>query len=40
MLLGHDNLIEADMEKTNPEDHVDTLSRLLNFDFVKEMQDK
>jgi hypothetical protein len=40
MLLGHDSLIEADMEKTNPEDHVDTLSRLLNFDFVKEMQDK
>lgn len=40
MLLGHDKLIESDMEKTNPEDHVDTLSRLLNFDFVKEMQDK
>lgn len=37
MVLGHDELIETDIQKIKPEDHVDTLSRLLNFDFVKAM---
>lgn len=37
MILGHDQKIEHDLERTNPEDHVDTLSRLLNYDFVKAM---
>lgn len=40
MLLGHDDLLETDIQKIKPEDHVDTLSRLLTFDFVNEMQDK
>lgn len=35
MILGHDEKIEKDLEKIKPEDHVDTLSRLLNFDYVK-----
>lgn len=37
MILGHDELIETAIQKIKPEDHVDTLSRLLNFDFVKAM---
>jgi hypothetical protein len=40
MLLGHDDLLESDIQSIRPEDHVDTLSRLLNFDYVKEMQDR
>ena len=40
MLLGHDDLVEDKISRIKPEDHVDTLSRLLNFDFVKEMQDQ
>ncbi len=38
MMLGHDDLVEDKIRRIKPEDHVDTLSRLLNFDFVKEMQ--
>lgn len=38
MMLGHDDLVEDKVSHIKPEDHVDTLSRLLNFDFVKEMQ--
>jgi len=38
MLLGHDDLIEDKIKKVKPEDHIDTLSRLLDFDFVKEMR--
>ena len=38
MLLGHDELVEDKISQIKPEDHVDTLSRLLNYDFVKEMQ--
>ncbi|MFP4094048.1 MAG: hypothetical protein ACLFUB_06160 [Cyclobacteriaceae bacterium] len=40
MLLGHSDLIETDIQNIKPEDHVDTLSRLLNFDYVKEMRDR
>jgi len=40
MLLGHDNLLETHLQKIKPEDHVDTLSRLLTFDFVNEMQNR
>lgn len=32
MLLGHDSLIESDIQSIKPEDHVDTLSRLLDHD--------
>lgn len=32
MLLGHDSLIESDIQRIKPEDHVDTLSRLLDYD--------
>lgn len=35
MILGHDQAIESDLQRIKPEDHVDTLSRLLNHDFVK-----
>lgn len=40
MLLGHDDLLETHLKKVKPEDHVDTLSRLLTFDFVNEMQNR
>lgn len=33
MILGHDHLIESDIQQVKPEDHVDTLSRLLNHEF-------
>jgi hypothetical protein len=33
MLLGHDTLIESDIQQIKPEDHIDTLSRLLNHEF-------
>lgn len=33
MILGHDHLIESDIQQIKPEDHVDTLSRLLNHEF-------
>ncbi|MDF9794805.1 hypothetical protein OKW21_000068 [Catalinimonas alkaloidigena] len=33
MILGHDHLIENDIQQVKPEDHVDTLSRLLNHEF-------
>jgi len=36
MLLGHDYLIESDIQNIKPEDHVDTLSRLLNHEFFEE----
>lgn len=34
MMLGHDQAIESDLQRIKPEDHVDTLTRLLNYDFV------
>lgn len=36
MLLGHDSLIETDIQRIKPEDHVDSLSRLLNHEFFDE----
>lgn len=40
MMLGHDQAIEDDLQRIKPEDHVDTLTRLLNYDFVKENPNK
>lgn len=37
MMLGHDENIEQDLKSIKPEDHIDTLSRLFNYDFVKAM---
>lgn len=37
MMLGHDENIEQDLKIIKPEDHIDTLSRLFNYDFVKAM---
>jgi hypothetical protein len=35
MLLGPDYMVERDLEKVSPDAHLDSLTRLLNFDFIK-----
>lgn len=35
MLLGSDSLLESKLDNIKPEDHIDTLSRLLNYDFTQ-----
>ncbi len=35
MILGHDEKIESVLQRINPEEHVNTLSRLLNHDYLK-----
>lgn len=37
MVMGPDRLLEDATEKVSQDEHVDRLSRLLNFDYVKEM---
>ena len=36
MVLGHDNLIETQVEKIPEDKHRDTLINLMNYDFLKE----
>ena len=37
MVMGPDRLVEEYTKSVSPDEHVDRLSRLLNFDYVKEM---
>ena len=36
MILGHDSLVETQVEKTPEDKHRDTLIDLMNYDFLKE----
>ena len=37
MLIGHDNVVETKVEKISFNDHRDSLTKLLDFDYVKAM---